>query len=275
MAELDYYGVLGLAPSSLASEATADSRGAPRSKQDGGAGLLRRAGADARLLRPRRGARVPPPGAAAAPPARAARVGAAVRAGGRGLRRAGRPGAARRVRPVRRGGAEARLGAWQTRLRLPRRPPAHVPRVLRHRQPVRRPLGLRAGAPVELRFSREGHNLVMVHTLELQDALTGCTVVVSTLDDKTLRVPITEVTAPGYQKVVPGEGMPHATDRHQRGDLIIRFNVKYPQYLSEASRRLVQTALKKKAWRNQPEDIYRIIMQDKMRRITDKEWVQD
>ncbi|XP_063233385.1 dnaJ homolog subfamily B member 13-like isoform X1 [Bacillus rossius redtenbacheri] len=125
------------------------------------------------------------------------------------------------------------------------------------------------------RFSREGHNLVMVHTLELQDALTGCTVVVSTLDDKTLRVPITEVTAPGYQKVVPGEGMPHATDRHQRGDLIIRFNVKYPQYLSEASRRLVQTALKKKAWRNQPEDIYRIIMQDKMRRITDKEWVQD
>ncbi|KAH8053545.1 hypothetical protein JL722_9387 [Aureococcus anophagefferens] len=57
-------------------------------------------------------------------------------------------------------------------------------------------------------FSREGANLVFVATVDLADALCGTTIEVPTLDGRKLSVSCPEVVSPGYEKTVPGEGMP-------------------------------------------------------------------
>ena len=57
-----------------------------------------------------------------------------------------------------------------------------------------------------------------------------------TLDNRTIRVPITDVVTPGYVKVVPGEGMPISKTPGRRGDLKIKFNVVYPASLTKAQK---------------------------------------
>nr|CAD7199856.1 unnamed protein product [Timema douglasi] len=124
------------------------------------------------------------------------------------------------------------------------------------------------------RFWREGDNLLMVCNVDLKEALTGCTVVVNTLDHKTLRVPITQVTTPEYEKVIQGEGMPQLTDWRHRGDLVIRFNMALPPYLPQASKKMVTRALRLAAFgggAGEVENVHKFIMLDKMRRISKSE----
>ncbi|XP_001601548.1 dnaJ homolog subfamily B member 13 isoform X2 [Nasonia vitripennis] len=91
-------------------------------------------------------------------------------------------------------------------------------------------------------FRRDGSNLRMTVDVFLNEALTGTIVTVNTIDDRTLRIPITSVISPDYQKTISGEGLPLVEDPEQRGDLIIDFNVEFPSYLSEASKSYVQKA---------------------------------
>lgn len=77
------------------------------------------------------------------------------------------------------------------------------------------------------KYSREGRNLIYTADITLKEALTGTTVVVTTLDGRTLRVPVPPLSESGATKIIPNEGMPKANN--QRGDLIIRFNVRFPR----------------------------------------------
>ena len=80
---------------------------------------------------------------------------------------------------------------------------------------------------------REGANLVFTKKISLADALTDCSIEVPTLDSRVLSIPCPEVVPPGYEKVVAGEGMPFSKKPGTRGDLIIRFNIVFPEYLSD------------------------------------------
>jgi DnaJ-class molecular chaperone len=80
---------------------------------------------------------------------------------------------------------------------------------------------------------REGANLVFTSKLSLADAITDCSVEVPTLDGRVLCIPCPEVIAPGYEKTIPCEGMPISKKPGTRGDLIIRFSIVFPEYLSE------------------------------------------
>jgi DnaJ family protein B protein 4 len=57
------------------------------------------------------------------------------------------------------------------------------------------------GEKEHARFTREGNNLVLKARLSLADALCGTKLSVTTLDGRTLTLPITEVVSPGYVKV--------------------------------------------------------------------------
>jgi len=48
-----------------------------------------------------------------------------------------------------------------------------------------------------------------------------------------LSIPVPEVVAPGYERAIPEEGMPLSKKPGVRGDLIIRFSLVFPEYLSE------------------------------------------
>eukprot|EP01062_Namystynia_karyoxenos_P063071 TRINITY_DN55894_c0_g1_i1.p1 TRINITY_DN55894_c0_g1~~TRINITY_DN55894_c0_g1_i1.p1 ORF type:complete len:356 (+),score=118.27 TRINITY_DN55894_c0_g1_i1:104-1069(+) len=86
------------------------------------------------------------------------------------------------------------------------------------------------------RFLREGDNLVHTKHISLEDALCGFHIEVETLDHRRLRLFVNDVVDPNYTKVVAGEGMPHLSDPSQKGDLILRFDVAFPPYLTEAQK---------------------------------------
>ena len=48
---------------------------------------------------------------------------------------------------------------------------------------------------------------------------------------------------PGYQKIVPGEGMPISKDPNTKGDLIIQFNIEFPNQLNPEQKRMLKDAL--------------------------------
>ncbi|XP_022176138.1 dnaJ homolog subfamily B member 13-like [Myzus persicae] len=75
-------------------------------------------------------------------------------------------------------------------------------------------------------------NLIMVQKVLLKQVLLGTRIVITTLDHKILRVNITEVITQDYVKLIHNEGMPDMNDPTQRGDIIIRFDIIYPLYLS-------------------------------------------
>jgi len=93
------------------------------------------------------------------------------------------------------------------------------------------------------RFRREGLNLIHTANVLLGRALTGTTVDIHTLDERTLHIPINDIIKPGYKKIVPTEGMPLSTDPTQKGDLIIEFNIEFPQSLTPERKELVRSSL--------------------------------
>ncbi|XP_038617616.1 dnaJ homolog subfamily B member 13 isoform X2 [Tachyglossus aculeatus] len=93
------------------------------------------------------------------------------------------------------------------------------------------------------RFRREDDNLLFVSSIPLGKALVGCTVEVKTLDDRLLNIPINDIVHPKYVKLVPGEGMPLATDPAKRGDLYIFFDIQFPSRLTPAKKQLLRQAL--------------------------------
>jgi DnaJ homolog subfamily B member 4 len=81
-------------------------------------------------------------------------------------------------------------------------------------------------------FTRDGNDLVMTQKISLAEALTGCTVDVPTLDGRNLTVAINNVIYPGYEEVVLREGMPIPKDPSKKGNLRIKFSIKFPSRLT-------------------------------------------
>ncbi|CAI0416893.1 unnamed protein product [Linum tenue] len=74
------------------------------------------------------------------------------------------------------------------------------------------------------------------HRVTMAEALGGTTASIDTLDGRTLSVPVTDIVSPGYELVVAREGMPIAKEPGNRGDLIIKFEVKFPTKLTMEQR---------------------------------------
>ncbi len=92
-------------------------------------------------------------------------------------------------------------------------------------------------------FKREGDNLVYPVTLPLVNALSGCKLTVTTIDGRTVSVPVPSVIAPGRRHVVSGEGMPITKQPGRRGDLILEFAVRFPASLTDEQIFAVKAAL--------------------------------
>ncbi|XP_073129407.1 uncharacterized protein [Henckelia pumila] len=75
------------------------------------------------------------------------------------------------------------------------------------------------------------------------EAIGGLTVEAKTLDNRALLIPVNEIISPGYEVLVSGEGMPIAKEPGNRGDLKIRFEVKFPTRLTTEQRAALKRAL--------------------------------
>ncbi|CAN1853779.1 DnaJ homolog subfamily B member 13 [Linum perenne] len=81
-------------------------------------------------------------------------------------------------------------------------------------------------------YKRDGNDLVLTHKISLIEALTGYTGQVTTLDGRTLTVAVSSIISPTYEEVVKGEGMPIPKEPSKRGNLRIKFNIKFPSKLT-------------------------------------------
>ena len=81
-------------------------------------------------------------------------------------------------------------------------------------------------------FTRDGNDLIVTQKIPLAEALTGYTLHLTTLDGRNLTVPINTVIHPTYEEVIPREGMPLPKDPTKRGNLRIKFNIKFPTRLT-------------------------------------------
>ncbi|KAK6912107.1 Chaperone DnaJ, C-terminal [Dillenia turbinata] len=85
-------------------------------------------------------------------------------------------------------------------------------------------------------YKREGHDLIVRHTVSLAEALGGTTVHIATLDGRNLAIPVTDIVNPGYELVVEKEGMPIMKKPGKRGNLKIKFDIKFPTKLTTEQR---------------------------------------
>ena len=98
------------------------------------------------------------------------------------------------------------------------------------------------------RFTREGNDLITTEKLALVDALTGTlsTRTITGLDGKKIPVAVPgPVVKPGAQTRVPGHGMPIRKDGQvrSRGDLIVKWDIVFPDKLSVSQRDAIRAAL--------------------------------
>ncbi|KAF5476269.1 hypothetical protein F2P56_008000 [Juglans regia] len=81
-------------------------------------------------------------------------------------------------------------------------------------------------------FKRDGNDLIVNQKISLVEALTGYTAQLTTLDGRNLTVPINSIISPTYEEVVKGEGMPIPKEPSKKGNLRIKFNIKFPTRLT-------------------------------------------
>ena len=81
-------------------------------------------------------------------------------------------------------------------------------------------------------FTREGNDLVMTQKISLVEALTGYTVQLTTLDGRSLSRQVNSVIHPSYEEVIPGEGMPIPKEPGKKGNLRVKFSIKFPSRLT-------------------------------------------
>lgn len=89
-------------------------------------------------------------------------------------------------------------------------------------------------------FHRTGDDLNCTMNLNCIDAMTGKTIQIETLDNKTLEVAVKEGTQHGQIMSAAGYGMPKMSDNRFRGRLLIHINIVIPNNLSDAQKQILK-----------------------------------
>ncbi|KAG7498616.1 dnaJ-like subfamily B member 5-like [Solea senegalensis] len=92
-------------------------------------------------------------------------------------------------------------------------------------------------------YKRQGSNIVFTAKITLKEALCGCTVNVPTLDKRMMPLPCSDVIKPGAVRRLRGEGLPLPKSPSQRGDLVVEFQVLFPDRIPPQSREIIKHSL--------------------------------
>ena len=87
-------------------------------------------------------------------------------------------------------------------------------------------------------FNRKDNDLIYTKTLTLAQALNSEPIKLNTLDNRKLAIGMDEIISPQTIKKIKNEGMPiyepnlNINDMHKKGDLYIKFNIIFPEYIN-------------------------------------------
>ena len=95
-------------------------------------------------------------------------------------------------------------------------------------------------------FTRDGSNICYKHSLTLKEALCGSVAQIPTLDGKKVGLNLLdEVIKPTTVKRLQGYGLPFPKEPSKRGDLVVNFDIKFPEKLSQSSKDILFDVLSK------------------------------
>ncbi|KAI0814342.1 hypothetical protein GGR55DRAFT_427913 [Xylaria sp. FL0064] len=92
-------------------------------------------------------------------------------------------------------------------------------------------------------YVRDGDDIIHTVDLDLKEALTGWKRTVTTIDGKQLNIEKAGPTAPGTSDTYPGLGMPISKKQNERGNFIVKYNVKFPTSLTPRQKQQLKEIL--------------------------------
>ncbi|XP_039263772.2 dnaJ homolog subfamily B member 1-like [Styela clava] len=92
-------------------------------------------------------------------------------------------------------------------------------------------------------FTREGSNIIYHKAITLKEALTGTTLRIPTLEGRYVTLNCHDVVKPDTVKIIPDEGLPIPKQPHKRGNLIVKYLIKFPDYLNSRQKTTLKDVL--------------------------------
>ena len=89
-------------------------------------------------------------------------------------------------------------------------------------------------------FTRDGNDLKVAIDVSLEDAMRGVNTSLKSLDNRTISI-VEPHVSPQTAKIIRGEGMMN-TKTKKKGDLVVRFNIIFPDLTSTARRQIADIA---------------------------------
>jgi len=94
-------------------------------------------------------------------------------------------------------------------------------------------------------LKREGENLILNKNISLVEALCGTSFSIVHLANRILNIDYDKIIKPNEPMIVKGEGMPIKEKKSTKGDLIINFNIIFPENLNEERKKYLNKLLPK------------------------------
>ncbi|CAG0882548.1 unnamed protein product [Darwinula stevensoni] len=95
-------------------------------------------------------------------------------------------------------------------------------------------------------FKREGSDIRYTAKISLREALCGTLVEVPTLSGEKIPMDFTEgIIKPNTTRRIPSQGLPMPKEPNRRGDLILAFDIHFPDHLPKTTREILRDALPK------------------------------
>lgn len=90
------------------------------------------------------------------------------------------------------------------------------------------------------RFRRQGDDLITTVSVSCFEAILGKSLLISTLDNRTLEVQVAPGTQHGQILAIAGHGMPKVSDARFKGRLLVEINVSIPTLLTEEQKSILK-----------------------------------
>lgn len=93
-------------------------------------------------------------------------------------------------------------------------------------------------------FKRDGSDIRYTAKISLKNALCGCTITVPLLGGGSTVLNMTDdVIKPDKVKIIPGQGLPYPKQPSRRGDLVVNFDIVFPDKITPTMRKKIAECL--------------------------------
>ncbi|KAL8170755.1 hypothetical protein V2J09_022559, partial [Rumex salicifolius] len=91
-------------------------------------------------------------------------------------------------------------------------------------------------------YKTDANDLTTKQRVTLAEAIGGTTLNLTTLDARTLTLPVTDIITPNYELLIANEGMPITKEPRNKGRLRVKFDILFPSKLTQQQKAALKHA---------------------------------